>query len=301
MQNLNDMGLFASVAEAHSFTAAAERLEIPKSTVSRRIAMLEDSLGLRLLERTTRSLRLTEAGELYLGFCERIKAEAEQADVAVHSLVEIPRGEVRISAPWDIGQGLLTPLLGEFLRAYPEIQITLEQSNRRVDLLEEGIDVAIRVGKLEASSLIQRSLGCVTPGLYASREYLARTGEPDSPEALPEHDLLVMNDSGRGGQWRLRGPGRSVTLKVTARACANDFGSIRHLAASGLGIAMLPPYLAQGPGAPPLLPVLPSWSAHPAPVSALYLSHRGATPKLRALLDFLVEHLSPRLDTAVNR
>ncbi len=295
MHNLNDMLLFATVANCGSFTAAAEQLNVPKSTLSQRLSRLEDELGVRLLERTTRRLRITEAGELYLNYCKRIQAEAEQAEVAIHSLLETPQGIIRISAPYDIGQGLLMPMLGEFLRQHPKIQLHCEYSNRRVDLLEEGFDLAIRVGKLEDTSLVAKRLGETAPKLFASQSYLAEHGTPKQVKDLEQHDVLVMGDSIKNNCLTLIRSNKSLALTVKPIVTVNDFISLRDLAIQGVGIVLLPPYLCRDADSS-LQMILPEWSAPAAAITALYPSHRGATPKVRALLDFLADAVSPLLD-----
>ena len=284
MNNINDMFLFASVAHAGSFTAAADSLSIPKSTLSRRISELESELNIRLLERSTRSLHLTEAGKVYLQYCERIREEAEQADTAVTRLLETPQGRLKISAPLDIGQGLLTPLLPEFLRRYPDIQISCEFCNRRVDLIEEGYDLAIRVGELESSSLIARKLGRIQLRLFASKDYAAANPPPKNIRGLGRHQLLTMSDSLRN-TWLLNNKDKTLALDVSSRITVNDFTSLRDLTIAGMGISLLPPYLVRDTD--PIVPVLPKWSAAGADISALYPSHRGATPKLRVFLEYL--------------
>ena len=295
MHNLNDMRLFAKVANVGSFTAAAEQLGVPISTLSRRVTQMEDELGVRLLERTTRSLRLTEAGGVYLNFCERIQAEAEQAEAAILNLVDEPRGLIRVSAPLDIGQGLLSPVLAGFLRSYPDIQVNCYFCNRRVELLDENFDVVIRVGALDETSLVAKRLGNTMPKLFSSRAYLDARGAPRTVEDLIKHDLLVMGDSAKNNRWRLSRPNKSVELPVTPIATLNDFAGLKELVVQGAGIALLPPYLCRDTDSD-IQMVLPTWSAPAAPISALYPSHRGATPKLRAFIDFLGEAVKPLLN-----
>ena len=295
MHNLNDMRLFAKVASVGSFTAAAEQLGVPISTLSRRVTQMEAELGVRLLERTTRSLRLTEAGELYLNFCERIQAEADQAEAAILNLVEEPRGLIRVGAPLDIGQGLLSPVLAGFLRLYPDVQVNCYFCNRRVELLDENFDVVIRVGALDDTSLVAKKLGDVVPGLFASRAYLDTRGTPKMVNDLLKHDLLVMSDSAKDNRWRLSRPNKSVRLPVNPVATLNDFAGLRELVVQGAGIALLPPYLCRDTDSD-IRRVLPTWSAPAAPISVLYPSHRGTTPKLRAFVDFLGETVTPLLD-----
>lgn len=298
MHDLNDMRLFASVAHAGSFTSAADQLGIPKSTISRRLSRLERSLGVLLIERTTRRLRITDAGQIYLSYCERVHSEAEQAEAAVHRLLEAPSGVLQISAPLDIGQSLLTPILVEFLQHYPDIEINCSYTNRFVDLLEEGFDVVLRIGRLQDSSLVARRLGNPTLRLFANPDYLRARGIPKTPQDLTKHDLLVMTNNAKYNRWKLQCEDESVSLPLAPRVTVNDFNSVLNLARNGAGIALLPTYLCAG--ADDLRMVLKKWRAPSVAVSAFYPSHRGATPKLKVFLSFLTERLVPRLnlDTA---
>jgi len=166
MQDLNDMAVFASVVKTGSFTAAGKALSLPKSNVSRRIARLEDTLNVRLLERTTRKLRLTEIGQSLYHHAQRIVEEADSANSLVESMTSRPRGILRVSASVFTGQKLLTPILPEFLKLFPELHLHLELSNRRIDLIEEGFDVAIRIGSMKDSTMIARYLGSIRIYLY---------------------------------------------------------------------------------------------------------------------------------------
>lgn len=294
MHDLNDMRLFASVAHAGSFTLAAEHLGVPKSTISRRLSRLERSLGVLLMERTTRRLRITDAGQIYLGFCERVHSEAEQAEAAVHRLLDAPSGVLHISAPLDIGQSLLTPILGEFLEQYPDIEINCAYTNRFVDLLEEGFDVVLRIGRLQDSSLVARTLGNPALRLFANSNYLRARGTPKTLQDLATHDLLVMTNNAKHNRWELLSEDDSVSLPLAPRVTVNDFNSVLNLARTGAGIALLPVYLCAGED--DLQMILKKWRTPPIPVSAFYPSHRGATPKLKVFLSFLAERLSPLLD-----
>ena len=178
MNDLNDMAVFAKVVETGGFTMAGEAIDMPKSNVSRRVSRLEERLGVRLLERTTRKIRMTELGEIYYTHCRRIIEEAEHADARVSQALEIPRGQLRVSASVTVGQNIISPVLGQFVKEYPEVKVQMTLANRRVDLVEEGFDIAVRVGQLEDSSLVARLLGKSELALFASPDYLKRAGEP---------------------------------------------------------------------------------------------------------------------------
>lgn len=296
MRDLNDLAIFAQVVQSGSLTAAADALGMPKSNVSRRLARLETELGVRLLERTTRKLHLTEVGALYYEHCRRILEEAEHAELSVQQRLAAPRGLLRISASHSVGQGLLAPIVGEFLARYPDVQLQLALTNRRVDLIEEGFDVVLRIGTLEESNLVARYLGDSVLQCYAGADYVARHGQPQSPQELKQHSCLIMSDMPQADRWTFVGPGGRETVTVPTRAAVNDFSTLCRMAAANAGIALVPNYLCEpGLHSGRLVPLLPEWTLAPTPIHAVYPSHRGATPKLRALLDFLVEQLQPAL------
>lgn len=290
MHDLNDMVAFAKVVEEGGFTAAAERIGLPKSNMSRRVSRLEQKLGVRLLERTTRKIHLTEIGDIYYQHCQRILAEAEHAERCVDRLSSSPRGLIRISASTTVGQQLLSPVLAEFLSRYPEIKLQLMLSNRRVDLIEEGFDVAIRMGPLEDSSLVARQLGQSNLFFFTSPEYVKREGSPHGPDDLSTHSCLVMSELEIPERWQLIGPDSKRALAISPYAIVNDFVTLRRMVRDGCGITILPDYLTvKDEHEGRLVRVLPDWSLKSVQFHAVYPSHRGATPKVRALIDFLIE------------
>jgi LysR family transcriptional regulator AphB len=297
MRDLNDMALFALVVETGSFTAAAARAGLPKSTVSRRLARLEERLGVRLIERSTRRLRVTEAGEAYRAHCQRILEEADRAEQTVQALLGAPRGPLRLTASVSVGQCLLAPVLGLFLARYPDIEVHLELTNRRVDLLAEQFDLALRIGPLEDTRLVARTLGDTRLRLCASPDYLARAGVPETPADLARHATLAMRDVAlRTDRWTLIGPDGISRPSLRPRAVVNDFMILHQLALAGQGIVCLPTFVGgEDLAAGRLVPVLPAWTGPGKPLSAVYPSARGATPKLRALLEHLAQTLPARL------
>lgn len=295
MHDLNDMAIFARVVQQGGFSAAASALGLPKSNVSRRVARLEDALGARLLERTTRRLHLTEIGTIYLAHCRRIVEEAEEAELSVDRLLEAPRGLLRLTTSVTTGQHLLAPLLAGFMRAHPEVTVDLALTNRVVDVIEEGLDVAIRVGALADSSLIARALGESGYRFCASADYLHERGAPNDPADLAGHDCLIMRADSLPARWQLIGPGGARTATIEPRAVVDDFTTLRRIVLDGAGIALLPDYLWHGQDDARLIPILPGWSLPPVRIHAVYPSHRGATPKVRAFLDYLAENLGQML------
>lgn len=296
MIDLNDMAIFSKVVDQGGFSAAGRALGLPKSNISRRVATLEERLGVRLLERTTRKVQITEVGEVFYRHCKRIEEEAEHASVSVSQMLESPRGLLRIGATVTTGQHLLSPLMAEFVARYPEVQLDIVLSNRRIDILEEGFDILIRIGKLKDSSLISKRLGESRFFLYASPAYLDAQGVPADPSDLIDHDCLTMSDRPSPTKWRLVGRDLTRTIGIRPRISINDFPSLCRIVADGAGITVLPSYLCteleqQGR----LVRVLSDWSSPAVEFHALYPSHRGATPKVRVFLDFLGEKISHRL------
>lgn len=293
MNDLNDMVIFAKVAEIQGISSAARELKMPKSKVSRRMTALEDELGVRLLERSTRSVHLTEVGEIYAQHCRRIVEEATSARESVNHALEAPRGHLNISASVTIGQHLLAPYVSEFMSNYPEIELEIELTNRRVDVIAEGYDLVVRVGKLEDSTLISRRLGIGCAMLFASPKYLKRAGNPRRMCDLVNHSLLFMTGSANPTQLTLLGPrNREQSVSVKPIATANDLTLIRQLTVDGGGIALLPDYLGKPlERTSKLQRVLSSWCTPPFNYYALYPSHRGITLKTRVWLEFLVSKL----------
>ncbi|MBN3561052.1 LysR family transcriptional regulator [Aliamphritea spongicola] len=294
MPDINDMLIFAKVAELQGISPAARALNLPKSKVSRRMAMLEASLGARLLERTTRAVHLTEAGRIYYQHCKQINEAVENAEHAVQQLSETPRGQLRISASVTTGQKLIAPHLSEFAELYPLVNIDLDLSNRRVDVVSEGFDLVVRVGKLEDSNLISRKLGGGSAGLFAAPDYLKKHGTPADPEALHEHRILVMSDASNVLNWRLQNNrGEAHTLNVTPSMKINDMTTLTTVVAGGAGIACLPAYLVHEQVASgQLCRVLPDWHTPEINLYILYPSQRGLTHKARLWMDFYISKLA---------
>jgi DNA-binding transcriptional LysR family regulator len=292
--DLNAVTAFVKVVEHQSFRAAARALEMPKSTVSAKVAALEAELGARLLERTTRSLRLTEAGRAYhQRVAPALEALAEAAQV-VEELNEGPSGRLRITTTVEGGQILLGPLVAEYLRRYPAVEVQIHLADRHVDLIEEGFDLALRIGALPDSSLIARKLA--PPGLlrvYASSEYLKAHGEPRRPADLAKHACLVMSVQTQPTSWAFLVKKKRVTVDVRARCEANSFVVLRDLAAAGLGIARLPDYIG-GPayGGRQLRVLLDRFTPPPLPWHAVYPSARHLSPKVRAFVALLEERFA---------
>jgi DNA-binding transcriptional LysR family regulator len=297
-RDLNDVLAFTHVADSGSFTRAAERLGWPKSSVSHRVARLEECLGARLLERSTRRLRLTDVGARFHEHARRVLQELDLAAATVASFRARPQGRLRVSASVVLGQALLPAMLAEYAALYPEVELFVDLTNRRVDLLEEGFDLAIRAGELPDSSLVSRRLGSATARLYAAPAYLRLHGTPASAGDLGTHALLDNAPAVSAAGWPLsHDDGREHGVPARFRLAANDALLLRELAATGAGIASLPAFVAApAVAAGRLVPVLPGWATRRVDVHAVFPSHKSLSPALRAFVDLAVQRLGAALD-----
>ncbi len=286
--DLNELLVFAKVVQAGSFTVAARGLRMPKSTVSRKVSELEERVGAQLLQRTTRKLRLTDVGQAYYEHCARIVAEAEQAELAVTRMQAAPHGLLRVTAPLTFS--FLAPIVAEFLKHYPEVQLELVCTDRSVDLVQDGFDLAVRAGRLADSSLIARKLGSVERVVVAAPSYLEERGAPRNPKDLERHDCLVFGAGMEGNVWTLHSGNKSVQVSVRARMVVNEPDMLRAVALAGAGIALLPtlPSVTDFTSGR-LRRLLPDWSSSGAPVHAVYPGTRHHSPKVMAFVDFLRE------------
>lgn len=299
MQDLNDLHYFAKVVEAGGFAAAGRLLGIPKSRLSRRIAELETRLGARLLQRTTRTLTLTAIGERYLRHCQAMLLEAEMADEAVVSMSSEPRGRLRVSCPVSLANHYMPQIISKFLADYPHVQLEMLLMNRRVDVIAEGIDVAIRVRDAgdEDSTLISRRLGQAQAVLVATPSFLA-TRSIDSPEALLGVPLLGALEADRMVHLRLLDShGHKRDLVLEARLGIDNFIVRKEAALMGLGYTMLPMiYCAEELANGQLERLLPEWSLPGGYLQAVYPHRRGMLPAVRAW----IEHLSSSFQHDIN-
>lgn len=290
--DLNEILVFARVVQAGSFIGAARALEMPKSTVSRKVSELEERLGARLLHRTTRKLRLTDVGHAFYQHAERMVGEAEEAVLVVGRMQEMPRGRLRVTAPLSFGY--LSSIVASFLQRYPEVALELVCTDRVVDLLHEGFDVAVRAGHLTDSTLIARNLGVLRSYLVAAPAFLQQSGAPTSPEELERLDCVVFGAAAERARWQLYADLRAVTVDVKARLVVNDFDFVEQAAFSGLGVAMIPAFrCVEALRSQRLLRVLPAWSSPEIPVHAVYPSARHLSPKVKAFVEHLRESMTP--------
>ena len=289
LEHLTGMAIFARVVELRSFTRAARELGMTKSTVSKQVGRLEDRLGLRLLNRSTRQLSLTEAGAAFYQGCRQMVAEAEQAEQAVSFLAEAPRGTLFVSAPVSFGTLHIMPGLPDFLQRYPELRVEVTLNDRIVDLIEEGFDIGVRIRKLEDSALVSRRLAPSRRVLAAAPDYLARRGAPQRLEDLAEQDCLIYAYQAEGALWRLSGPDGKREVKVAGRLRANNGEALLAAAVGGAGIAFLPTFIcgdALRNGR--LARVLPDWADKEGAVNVICPPGRSLLPKVRVFIDDLV-------------
>jgi DNA-binding transcriptional LysR family regulator len=290
--DLNEILVFARVVQAGSFTAAARALSMPKSTVSRKVLELEERLGSRLLQRTTRKLSLTDVGRTYYDYAARIVGEVEEAERAVSRLEQAPRGLLRVTVPLNFG--FLGPIIADFLVRYPEVQLELVGTDRVVDLVEERFDVAVRAGALADSTLITRNLGNVRRFLVASRSYLQKRGRPRAPEDLAQHDCMLFGAGLDRAVYRLSDGSRSVELAVRARWVVNDSDMLHAAALAGLGVALLPIFhCMEDLRSRRLERVLKDWNAPLTPIQAVYPSTRHLSPKVKGFVEHLQARMTP--------
>jgi len=290
--DLNEILVFARVVQAGSFTAAAAALGMPKSTVSRKVSDLEERLHSRLLQRTTRKLSLTDVGRTYYDYCARIVGEVEDAERAVSTLQETPRGLLRVTAPINVA--FLGPIVSDYLKRYPEVRLDLFCTGRTVDLVEERFDLGIRGGALADSTLIARRLGSAKWLLVATPGYLQRRGRPRSPDDLRKHDCLLFGAGPDSGGLRLENGGRSVQVALSPRLTATDIDVVYAVATAGLGIAVLPAFrCVEDLRARRLTRVLADWNVPSTSLHVVYPSTRHISPKVKSFIDHLHARMTP--------
>ncbi|MCY0388252.1 LysR family transcriptional regulator [Robbsia sp. Bb-Pol-6] len=291
MDDLNDMLVFAEVARAGSLTAAGVRLGMPKTTVSRRLGKLEQRLGTRLLDKSTRRLELTEVGLAYLARCLPILEDVEAARDFASQLAEQPRGLLRISAPPDFSEHWLARPLAGFSLRYPEVSLEFDLSARHVDLIGERIDIAIRAGHLADSTLVARKLGDMTRSIYASAAHIEREGLPDAPADLARHRFVLLRGARQVHEREVLTRGRQqVEVTMTGRIEANSLSMVRELTVAGAGMAILPDAMMGGEKAHHgLVRILPDWRLSSTPVHLVMPSRRFVPRKTQVFIEYLTE------------
>ena len=288
MDKLDSMNAFAKVVAAGSYAEAARRLGLTRSAVSKAVMELEQLLGARLLDRTTRRVAPTEAGRAYYERCVAILADVEETEIQIARLHDAPRGVLKINAPMSFGTRYLGGAVADFMARYPDLKIELILNDRFIDPLEEGVDVTVRIGALADSSLIARRLAPARLVLAAAPAYLERNGIPQTPEDLSQHRCLTYGHMAAVQRWTLQRDGGAVTVPVDSRLCSNNGDVLREAALSGNGITNLPTFLV-GPdiAAGRLEMVLGDTPPAPLGIYALYAPNRYLAAKTRVFIDFL--------------
>ncbi|MBK6806810.1 MAG: LysR family transcriptional regulator [Betaproteobacteria bacterium] len=291
MDRLQAITAFVTVVEAGSFARAAQRLDASVSAVSRHVAELEAHLDARLLNRTTRRLSLTEAGAAFHERCVQLLADLEEAEQGASQGGATPRGTLKLTCPITYGVRVLAPAIAAFVARHAQVRVDVELSDRAVDLVDEGIDLAVRIGAIRSQFLVARRIGSTALVCCASPHYLARNGTPRTPEDLSRHACLTYEYAPVRNQWRFASPdGSERAVRVAGPIHANNGRMLVALAAQGAGIALEPdfmvaPDLADGR----LVPILDDWTPPAIPIHAAYPSRRHLSAKVRAFVDFLAE------------
>lgn len=300
MTDFNDYYWFALVVEHNGFSATERATAIPKSKLSRRIQHLEEALGVRLIQRTSRQFAVTDIGMSVYRHAQTMRLEIQAAQDVVNQLSATPRGIIRVSVPVSIAQQELAQLLPTFIKTYPDIQIQLIVTNRRIDIINEGIDVALRVRSQlgQDNSLIIRRFGEIKQLLVASSAYLNENGQPQNPGQLTQHALLSMNEDEAHQYWELKGNTDIIQrIKINPKLMASNLSMLLHLSVEGAGIALLPESIcAEQVRNGKLKVVLPDWSIPQGTFHAIYPSRRGLLPAVRTFIDYLVSELPSQIE-----
>jgi DNA-binding transcriptional LysR family regulator len=290
MHDLNDLALFAMVVEHQGFSSASRQMGVPKSRLSRRIAQLEERLGVRLLQRSSRSLTVTSVGRLFYERCKQVVELGESASEVVQEALGEPQGKVCVSCPISLSQFWLTPILSTFMQSHPKVSIALIVSNRRVDPLDESMDVVLRIRRppLDDSDLVVRPLGRTADVLMASPAFLAQHGEPSGTQDLSRWPTLALPAAGDRHSWRLTSGASVEEVMHKPRLVTDDMFALKTAALDGVGVALLPEMIcADELKAGLLRVVLPQWSTDPGEIQAVFPTRRGMLPAVRAFIDYL--------------
>lgn len=288
MQRWEGVNEFVAVAETESFTRAAKRLGVSTAHVSRQISALEDRLSTRLFYRTTRRVSTTEAGQIYYQHCRQILDALEQAERSMTNMQLVPQGRLRLTAPVTYGEKSIAPLVNDFVLRYPELDVEMKLTNQQLDLVAEGYDLAVRLGKLDDSSLMARRLASRTLYVCASPAYLAVHGTPHSLSELEHHNCL----QGNLGYWRFQDAGHPRNVRIRGNVRCDSGRALLDAALKGVGIVQLPDYYV-GPAldAGTLIPLLTLYQEDDDGIWAVYPHNRHLSPKVRMLLDYFVDSL----------
>ena len=295
--DLNEIAIFVKVVEAGSFAKASAQLDMPKSTVSTKVSALEKRLGVTLIRRTTRKLFVTDAGLAYHQQCLQALNQLTLADEQVTQTQSTPQGLLRITAPVELGGALLPSVIEQFQKLYPEVQLEIILSDRTVDLVADGIDLAIRAGDLKDSTLIAKKIGSVYFAPFASPKYIKANGEPKSPKELQSHQCLQFTPLG-SESWKLNGAKGSQTIPLTKKLMMNDLNLVKSLAVSGMGVALMPTFYCYAEtGNKKLVRILEDWKSESRPVHFVYAHQAFVPKKLSAFLQVATGIMRESLET----
>ena len=287
---MDELNVFVTVVEEQGFSAAAKRLDSTPAAVSRRIKALEQRLGVRLLQRTTRSLKLTEAGELYFREVSRLLSDLKTVEHELEEITGQAAGELRIVAPMSFGQRRLAPVVARFALTHPKLRITLRLEDQETDIVNEGIDLAVRIAYPSDSSLVARPIASIPRHICASPQYLARRGTPRSPRDLLQYDCLHYNVISEREEWTFAGTEGDETIVIKAVFSSNNGEVLAEAAVQGLGITLLPDFIIEEALADGrLIRILEGWERSPLTLSVMYPSRRHVPAKTRLFIDYMVE------------
>lgn len=294
MDSLTDIAVFVKVVECGSFTAAAERLSLSKSVVSKYVTRLENRLGARLLNRTTRRLSLTEAGRAFHERSQSGLQELEEAEAEVLRMQAKPRGTLRLNTPMSFGIMHVAPALPDFMKQYPEVSIDMNLDDRKVNVVEEGFDISIRIADLPDSSLVARRLGPCRHAIVAAPDYLGRYGTPSTPYELQQHNVITFRYQDTAHHWHFRSPGNeTISVPVTGSIQMNNSLALREALLGGAGITRTPTFVVgQDIQDGRLQPILTDYETLEISIYLVYPQRRHLSPKVRAFIDFFVERIS---------
>jgi DNA-binding transcriptional LysR family regulator len=292
MDKLSCLQAFIGVVESGSFSETARRNSVSKAQISKQVGQLEESLGVRLLHRTTRQVSPTSSGQAYYEQCKPLLVELADLDQSIQSSQKDLQGELRVSAPVTFAEMHLMPIISTFARSYPEVKIQLELTDRFVNLVEDRVDLAIRIGELQEQTLVSRRIGSTRMMLFTSPEYLRSHPVPEALEQLAQHDCILDTNYPGADQWSLMLAGETVSARVNVHIQVNNARAALELVLAGNGIGFLPSfaldkYIKDGS----LLAVLPEYVAEPIGIYAVYLHRKHLSAKVRRLLDTLITHL----------
>lgn len=295
MEKFKAIATFLRVVEAKSFARAANLLELTPSAVSKSISALEAELGVQLLKRSTRTLSLTQDGAIFYERCQKLCHEYDEIEATLRGSYQSPQGRLRVDMPVVVARFIVLPALSQFLRRYPQVRLELGVNDRPIDLIQEGYDAVVRIGRLSDSSLLMQPLSNIRLFTYASLDYLARYGEPETPEALLKHNCLayIYTPSGQLADWLFEREGERFSLSVTGNLCSNDPETLINATVDGIGIHQTASFaVAKYLKAGTLKPILTRYNTIGLPVSLLYPQTQHLSEKVRVFADFLKDEFA---------